>query len=108
MIIKRKHIALIVLLFLLPVLGCKPRLKGAAQSENDVEKLQEERRKEAEKMMDEAMKRHMDIQTKDTRKRMKQNRKKAERLMAGKPEYPFYKRIFMKKPGKKKRKNTKN
>jgi len=87
--------------------SCQKKIKGASQSADKIEEMQEERRKEDEKQYKLAQKRHMDIQTKETRKRMKQSRKRAERLMAGKPEEPFLKRLFKPKAKKSKPKPQK-
>lgn len=95
-----------LLILCLPLAGCHRKLKGASASPKDVEKMQEERLKETEKAYEMAVKRHMKIQTKDTRKRMKQSKKRSDRLIAGKPEYPFFKRIFMPKAKRGKKRPT--
>ncbi len=104
-----KHIINFVLIIVLSAFlsSCQKKIKGASQSADKIEQMQEERRKEDEKQYKLAQKRHMDIQTKETRKRMKQSRKRAERLMAGKPEDPFLKRLFKPKLKKSKPKPQK-
>lgn len=57
----------------------------AAQQEAEIDTKLAERREK-----------HMTIQTKETQKRMKKNRKKAERMSRG-ADVPFYKRWFRKR-----------
>jgi len=99
-----KIVIFVGIALLISLSACKPKLKGAAQSQKNIEKKQEESKKEAQKEYEMALKRHMEIQSKDTQKRMKQSLKKSERLKQGKPEYPWYKRIFLPKAKKKKKK----
>jgi Flp pilus assembly protein TadB len=61
-----------------------------------LDKKKEERAEGNEKAKQEGIDRHMDNQDKETRKRMKKNKKKANRINSGKKE-PFYKRWFIKK-----------
>jgi len=91
----------------LPFYSCHRRIAGEAQSADKIEKMQEERKKEGDKEYELALKHVMDIQTKETRKRMKQDRKKSERLMAGKPEKTFFQRLFERQPKKEKPKPKK-
>lgn len=98
----------ILILFLcFPFFSCHRNLPGAAQTPKNIEKMQEERKKETEEQYQLALKRHKDIQTKETRKRMKQSRKTSERLIEGKPKDSFFKRLFSKKLKKSKPKPTK-
>lgn len=101
---------LLVLLFAIciPSFSCQRRLAGAAASEDKVEKMQEQRKAEEDEAYKLALKHVMAIQTKDTRKRMKQSRKRSERLMAGKPEKTFFQRLFTPKVKKVKAKPNKN
>lgn len=65
------------------------------KQEKRLEKKKEERDKGNEKAKQEGIDRHESIQDKETRKRMKKNKKKANRYNSGKKE-PFYKRWFKK------------
>lgn len=65
------------------------------KQEKRLEKKKEEREKGNEKAKQEGLDRHESIQDKETRKRMKKNKKKANRYNGGKKE-PFYKRWFRK------------
>lgn len=104
--LKKTTLFFFFLLFLFPDYACHRRIKGEAQNADKIEEMQEERKKEAEKEYKMALKRHMEIQTKDTRKRIKRSRKRSERIMAGKPPEPFFKRLFSKKARKVKAKPT--
>jgi len=95
-------------LFCIPSFSCQRRLAGAAASEDKIKEMQEQRKEEEEEAYKQALKHVMEIQTKDTRKRMKRNRKKSERLMAGKPEKTFFQRLFAPKIKKVKPKTNKN
>jgi len=72
--------------------------KGTTASEamKDQKSAKEARVKEFDNKMAERRKRHVKVQDKKTRKRMKKNRKRAERIAQGKSA-PFYKRWFRKK-----------
>lgn len=65
------------------------------KQEKRLEKKKEERAEGNEKVKQEGIDRHESIQDKKTRKRMKKNKKKANRYNDGKKE-PFYKRWFKK------------
>lgn len=66
------------------------------KQEKRLAKKKAERSEGNEKAKQEGIDRHMDNQDKETRKRMKKNKKKAERINSGKKE-PFYKKWFIKK-----------
>mgnify|MGYP001283587097 FL=1 len=93
----KKHI-LLVLFALLPLAlltgGCHSSYGTRKQKE--VARIQEERKKEAVKQYNEAVRRHQSIQTKETRKRMKMNEREASRKSKGKKVF-FLKRWFSKK-----------
>ncbi len=84
----------------LPFYSCHRRIAGEAASEDKVAKMQEEKKKEAEKQYALAVKHHMDIQTRETRRRMKRDKKRSDRIMAGKPEKTFFQRLFQRKAKK--------
>lgn len=65
------------------------------KQEKRLEEKKEERANGNEKAKQEGIERHMDIQDKETKKRMKKNKKKANRINSGKKE-PFYKKWFIK------------
>ncbi len=69
--------------------------KGGAPVNEHHEKRKKERTVDKEKARKEGLKRHEEIQDKKTRKRMKESRKKSERLRENKRD-PFYKRWFTK------------
>ncbi|MBW6480744.1 MAG: hypothetical protein K0B37_15045 [Bacteroidales bacterium] len=88
----RYHI-LIYLLVLLPVTSCGPNYK-VARTERQYEKRAEERRKEGERAMRQAKKRHVQMQSPETRQRMKQSRSKSNRMINNPRNKPFYVRWF--------------
>jgi Skp family chaperone for outer membrane proteins len=61
------------------------------------EKEKAKREKNAKKAEKELLEEHEKIQTKNTRKMMKANKKKSKRLKSGKHPEPFYKKWFIKK-----------
>lgn len=71
------------------------------------EKRQEKQHKSAEQAEKEGKKRHLEIQSKETRKRMKRSLREAERRKKGKNPVPWYRRMFQRKPKKKKYKGGK-
>lgn len=83
-------------LLLLPIVGFSQEGESIKKQEKRLEKKKEERAEDNEKAKNEGIKRHESIQDKDTKKRMKKNKKKANRYNNGKKE-PFYKRWFIKK-----------
>ena len=70
--------------------------KTAEESIREQEKAKAEREKKIAAEQQAKEDHHRDIQTKKTRRRMKKNRKKSERLASGR-SVPFYKRWFRKK-----------
>jgi Ni/Co efflux regulator RcnB len=66
------------------------------QAAKEQGKLKSDREKKIEAEIKAKKKGHVDSQDKQTRKRMKRNLKKTERLKTGKTQ-PFYKRWFRKK-----------
>jgi hypothetical protein len=61
------------------------------------EKEKAKREKKAKEAEKELLAEHEKIQTKETRKMMKANKKKSKRLKSGKNPEPFYKKWFIKK-----------
>jgi hypothetical protein len=87
-----KHYVTIILLLFLPLVSCGPQYK-AAKEQRQQEKRIEERRIAGERSLNEGKKRHLQTQSRETRKRMKQSRRQSERLNKNK-KIPFYKRWF--------------
>lgn len=69
---------------------------GAEKAKKKIEKKKEEKKKSNEKIIKEGEEFHMKIQTKETRKRMKESKRKAA-MNNGHYREPFYKRWFRKK-----------
>jgi hypothetical protein len=58
-----------------------------------LEKQEDEKKRLGEKAHEEGIEKHMQIQTKETRKRMKQNKKKAKRVNNNRGK-SFFQRLF--------------
>lgn len=94
------------MLFLLPVLvipnqsfGQKEKtvsIKKQNKKNRDVKGRDEEKKEQMRQVEGELTKRHIRLQDKATRKRMKQTKKKSKRLKSNKKE-PFFKRWFRKR-----------
>ncbi len=87
-----RYYVIIALLLLLPLSSCGPQYK-AARTERQTEKKKEKRRMEGEKAMQKAKEDHIKAQSKDTRKRMKETRRKSRRVNNYRKE-PFYERWY--------------
>ena len=74
--------------------------QSASKQEKKIERMKEKRMEEDLKLYQKAIKRHQKIQSKDTRKRMKKDRKQAFRHNDNKREF-FLKRWFTPKQKKK-------
>lgn len=94
---KYRKIFLIILIGFLPIALSSCRTSQAQKQQKGIEKRKAERKKETEQLYEEALKRHHDIQTKETRKRMKQTQKKAKRINKPKEKKFFLFRWFSKK-----------
>ena len=100
---KRKKIALIASIFALliyadPVLGQKAKKqKSVKKQRKEFLDLQEERDQASTKALEEKRSKHLKIQTKETRKRMKANKRKVKRKKKRGHSDPWIKRLFMKK-----------
>jgi len=88
----RYHLLIFLLVFL-PVTSCGPKYK-AARTQRQHEKRAEERRKEGERAMRQAQKRHIQMQSPETRQRMQQTRGKSNRLINNPRNKPFYVRWY--------------
>jgi len=87
---------LILLICILPLFYCC-RTNSAAKRQNQVEKQREEKDKQAGKMYEEGMEKHLKNQTRQTRSRMNANKNKSEKNSYYKKEC-FLKRWFTAKP----------
>jgi hypothetical protein len=77
----------------------KPGKKVKTEKQMDAFiELQDDRDKAHAEKMEEKRKKHRDIQTKETQKRMKRNKKKAARIQKNKHQDTFLQRLFKKKP----------
>jgi len=85
----------ISILFLLPVAATAQKQKSVKKMQQEHFDKQEDLKKQSEKAREEGLKRHRDMQSKETQKRMKQTRKRSERNSMNKKE-PFLKRLFTK------------
>jgi Flp pilus assembly protein TadB len=85
-----------ILLLLVSVAAYSQEGESIKKQKKRLEKKKEERAQGNENARQEGIDRHMDIQDKETRKRMKKNKKKANRINSGKKE-PFFKKWFIKK-----------
>jgi hypothetical protein len=84
-----------------------PQVSAQTKQIKKQEKRQEKQKKSQEQLEEEGKEHHFSIQDKETRKRMKRSLKEAERRKKGKSPVPWYKRIFRKKPKKKRYKGAK-
>lgn len=92
-----KRTNLCILLFVLFLSGAPSAVYGQTKAIEEQEKRQKKQKKSSEKAEEEARERHLKIQDKETRKRMKRSLKEAERRKKGKNPVPWYRRIFNKK-----------
>ena len=88
------------------VMSVTPNVTYGQKSEKKVEKNKEKQKKSQEQLQKEGIKRHLKIQDKETRKRIKRSRREAERRKKGKPPVPWYRRMFQHKHNKRRSKKT--
>ena len=88
----RYHFLLFLLVFL-PVASCSPKYK-ATRTERQHEKRTEERRKEGERAMRQAKRRHVQMQSPETRQRMNKTLSKSNRIINNPRNKPFYVRWY--------------
>jgi hypothetical protein len=79
-----------------PVQNFAQKAKSAEKQQKEFLKNEEDTKKKTEKQHKKDLKNHQKLQGKSTRKRMKQDAKKSERIRANRKE-PFLKRLFTKK-----------
>lgn len=82
-----------LLIFFLPLSGCQSN-RQVARAERKAEKAERKLDREAMQAYEAGLDRHSDIQTPDTRDRMKASRKKSRKWMKPMEREPFYKRWF--------------
>ncbi len=87
-----KYYILFFLVVLLPLGSCGPKYK-AAKAQRQMEKRIEQRRQDGERALLKGKERHQRIQGPEVRKRMKETRRKSDRLNQKRRE-PFYIRWF--------------
>lgn len=86
-----------ILLFVIPVsVFAQEGDSKQGKHEKEAARRKEEQQKMQEEAIERGRKRQMDIQTKETRKRMKRNQKKARKFNEGKEEF-FLIKIFRRK-----------
>ena len=88
---------LVYFLLLLFILGTGSTGYSQTKEIEKQEKRQEKKKKSQDEIEKEGKKRHLEIQDKETRKRMKRSLREAERRKKGKNPVPWYRRIFKKK-----------
>ncbi|MHC1706836.1 MAG: hypothetical protein AB9842_04845 [Bacteroidales bacterium] len=76
---KNSFIYLIIIILSITVLSCRSR-GGASAAMKRIEDTKAEKAKEVQQQYDKAVKRHMDLQTKKTRKQMKELKKKSKKF----------------------------
>lgn len=93
---------LLLLLFAFTLVTGLPEAQAQVKQQTAEEQIKEQqkakkaREKKIQGEMDAKQEHHRAIQTKKTRRRMKRNKRKSERMRMGKGE-PFYRRWFRKK-----------
>lgn len=98
----RPTVKLLLLLFTFTLAAGMPELRAQVKQQTAEEQIKEQqkakeaREKKIQDEMDAKQDHHRTIQTKKTRRRMKRNKRKSERMRMGKGE-PFYRRWFRKK-----------
>ncbi len=75
--------------------------KSPEKQQEEFLDLQDEREKASDEQLKADRKKHESIQTKETQKRMKANRKRSARMQGNKHGQTFFQRLFTKKPKRK-------
>lgn len=94
------------LLFGFFLMSITPQVSFGQKAVEKAEKNKEKHKKSQEEIQKELIKRHLKIQDKETRKRIKRSKREAERRKKGKPPVPWYRRIFQHKQSKKRSKKS--
>lgn len=90
------RILIIIAVFSMPLQSCAQKQKSVKKMQQEHFDKQAEQKKAAEDARQEGLKRHKDLQTKETQKRMKRSAKEARRHKDNR-RVPFLKRLFTKK-----------
>lgn len=83
-----KYYLFLALIILMPLGGCLTKGQ-ATRAQRQTERNMQERRSEGERIMQDAQKRHKNMQGRDTRQRMRETYRKGERLRENRRE-PFF------------------
>jgi len=83
-----KYSILLALIILMPFTGCISKSE-ATRAQREANRNMELRRQEGERIMRDAQKRHKKVQGRETRQRMRETRRKSDRLMENRRE-PFF------------------
>ncbi len=94
-------------MFFILLVAATPQAFSQTKEIEKQEKRQKKHKKSQEQLEKEGAKRHLEIQDKATRKRIKRSLKEAERRKKGKNPVPWYRRMFRQKPKKKRYKGEK-
>ncbi|MFW5892227.1 MAG: hypothetical protein ACOCUQ_02370 [Bacteroidota bacterium] len=87
---KKVFYILVFCIFLsLPLQSCSAAYK-AKQEERQTEKREEQKKRESDKIMEEARENHLKMQTKETRKRMKETKRKSDAMLNNRSKKPFF------------------
>lgn len=95
----QKHFIILLIALLYITTSCTPYqrdVRKEKQRRKELVKLQEDRQNEAEKLYEEAMKKHYAMQTKKTKRMMKSTASKS-RISSGEKKEPLYNRLFKRK-----------
>lgn len=87
---------IVLLICLLPLLGCN-KTESSARKQRQIEKQDAKKDEQALKDYQKAIKYHHKIQSKDTRKKMKNSRKESNRISSGPKKKFFLIRWFSRK-----------
>ncbi len=86
------------LLFMTDPACAQEKRQKTKKQYKEFKKLQDEREADSEQTTEDGRKRHMKLQDKETRKRMKLQRKRSSRIQRDKHKDSFFRRLFTKKP----------
>lgn len=73
----------------MPSQSCSSTYK-ARKEQRQAEKREEKRKEESDKIMEKAREKHMQMQSKETRKRMKESRRKSDAMLNNRSKKPFF------------------
>ncbi len=73
----------------MPSQSCSTAYK-ARKEQRQAEKREEKRKEESDQIMEKAREKHMQMQSKETRKRMKESRRKSDAMLNNRSKKPFF------------------